>query len=95
MVGRILIELETPNDSRSMFRLIVDEAVVGETLTAAQTHILVGEILDRITIPRRAKDGPRQQQVLSPRFPAEAPTRPWRRRLRLGLRNIWGARPSS
>ncbi len=47
MVGRILIELETPNDSRSMFRLIVDEAVVGETLTAAHAHILVGEILDR------------------------------------------------
>jgi hypothetical protein len=51
-VERIVIELETPGDSRSLFRLRLDEKVVGEYLTAAQAHLLVGEILDRITLPR-------------------------------------------
>ena len=52
-IERIVIELETPGDSRSMFRLRLDDAIVGEGLTAAQAHILVGEILERITLPRR------------------------------------------
>jgi hypothetical protein len=51
-VERIIIELETPDDSRSLFRLRLDNKVVGENLTAAQAHLLVGEILDRITLPR-------------------------------------------
>lgn len=51
-VERIIVELEIPGDSRSMFRLRLDDAIVGENLTAAQAHLLVGEILDRITIPR-------------------------------------------
>ena len=51
-IERIVIELETPGDSRSMFRLRLDDATVGENLTAAQAHLLVGEILDRITLPR-------------------------------------------
>jgi hypothetical protein len=56
-VGRIVIELETPGDSRSMFRLRLDDTTVGEDLTAAQAHILVGEILDPITLPRRQSSG--------------------------------------
>jgi hypothetical protein len=51
-VERIVIELETPGDSRSLFRLRLDYKVVGENLTAVQAHLLVGEILDRITLPR-------------------------------------------
>jgi hypothetical protein len=51
-VERIVIELETPDDSRSLFRLRLDNKVVGENLTAVQAHLLVGEILDRITLPR-------------------------------------------
>jgi hypothetical protein len=51
-VERIVIELETPGDSRSLFRLRLDNKVVGENLTAVQVHLLVGEILDRITLPR-------------------------------------------
>lgn len=47
------IVLETPGDSRTMFRLLLGNAVVGENLTAVQAHVLVGEILDRITVPRR------------------------------------------
>jgi hypothetical protein len=51
-VERIVIELEIPGDSGSLFRLRLDNKVVGEHLTAVQTHLLVGEILDRITLPR-------------------------------------------
>jgi hypothetical protein len=51
-VERIVIELETPGDSRRLFRLRLDNKVVGEHLTAVQAHLLVGEILDRITLPK-------------------------------------------
>jgi hypothetical protein len=51
-IERIVIELETPGDSRSLFRLRLDNKIVGENLTAVQAHLLVGEILDRITLPR-------------------------------------------
>jgi hypothetical protein len=54
-VKRIVIELEIPGDSRSLFRLRLDNKVVGENLTAVQTHLLVGEILDRITLPRASE----------------------------------------
>jgi hypothetical protein len=36
-VERIVIELETPGDSRSLFRLRLDNKVVGEHLTAVLT----------------------------------------------------------
>jgi hypothetical protein len=55
MIKRIVIETETPGDSRSMFRVRMDDLVIGENLTAAQTHLIVGEVLDRITIPRSAR----------------------------------------
>ena len=55
MIERIVIEAETPGDSRTMFRVRMDELVLGENLTAAQAHLIVGEVLDRITLPRPAK----------------------------------------
>ncbi|RBP11935.1 hypothetical protein DFR50_11542 [Roseiarcus fermentans] len=55
MIGRIFVELETPGDSRTMFRLCIDDNVVAGGLTAVQAHILVGEVLDRITLPRRPR----------------------------------------
>ena len=36
-----------------MFRLRIDATPIGEGLTAAQVHLFVGEILDRITLPKR------------------------------------------
>ena len=54
-IERIVIELETRGDSRSMFGLRLDDAIVGENRTAAQAHILVGEILDRVTMPRSGR----------------------------------------
>jgi hypothetical protein len=49
---RIAIELETPGDSRTMFRLLVDEKLIAEGMTAAQTHVLVGDILERLALPK-------------------------------------------
>jgi hypothetical protein len=52
MVRRIVIELETPGDSRTMFRLRIDDSAIADDLTAAQAHVLIGEVLDRITMPK-------------------------------------------
>jgi hypothetical protein len=52
MVRRIVIELETPGDSRTMFRLRIDGSLIADDLTAVQAHILVGEILERIVLPK-------------------------------------------
>jgi hypothetical protein len=51
MVRRIVIEAEPPDDSRTVFRMCVDANLIGEGLTSAQVHMLVGEILDRIDLP--------------------------------------------
>jgi hypothetical protein len=55
MIERIVIETETPGDSLTMFRVLIDRLVIGENLTAAQAHLIVGEVLDRLTLPRPAK----------------------------------------
>jgi len=55
MVRRIVIELETPGDSRTMFRLRIDDSAIADDLTAVQAHILIGEILERITMPRSSE----------------------------------------
>ncbi len=52
MVRQIVIEAETPGDSRTMFRLRIDESAIAEGLTAVQAHVLVGEILERIAVPK-------------------------------------------
>ena len=53
-VKQIVVELETPGDyEEQCFELGLDDKIVGENLTAVQAHLLVGEILDRISIPRR------------------------------------------
>ena len=67
IIERIVIEAETPGDSRTMFRVRMDDLVLGENLTAAQAHLIVGEVLDRITLPRLAKkqsDPPESQSRL-------------------------------
>jgi len=52
LVRQIVIEAETPGDSRTMFRLRIDANPIAEGLTAVQAHILVAEILERIVLPR-------------------------------------------
>ena len=58
MVRQIVIEAETPGDSRTMFRLRVDASPIADGLTAVQTHILVGEILERIAVPKPSEQAP-------------------------------------
>jgi hypothetical protein len=48
---RIVIEFEPPGDSSALFRVLVAEKLIEDGLTAAQTHILVGDILERLTLP--------------------------------------------
>jgi hypothetical protein len=50
---RIVIELESPGDSRTMFRLLIDEKLIADGMTAAQTHILIGDILERLALPNK------------------------------------------
>jgi len=54
-IEQIVIETETPGDSRTMFRVRMNDLVLGQNLTSAQAHLIVGEVLDRITLPRPAK----------------------------------------
>jgi hypothetical protein len=50
---RIIIETESPNDSRTMFRVLVDERLVGQGLTAVQAELVIGEIIERLVLPRK------------------------------------------
>jgi hypothetical protein len=52
MVRQIVIEAETPGDSRTMFRLRIDASLIADDLTSVQAHILVGEIFERIAMPK-------------------------------------------
>ena len=49
-----------------MFRLRLDDNVVGENLTAVQAHLWVGEILDRISIPRLCNPSARKTCSILP-----------------------------
>jgi hypothetical protein len=55
LVRQIVIEAETPGDSRTMFRLRIDANPIAKGLTAVQAHILVAEILERIVLPKLAE----------------------------------------
>jgi hypothetical protein len=68
MVERLVIEMETPNDSRAMFRVRMDDLILGEGLTAAQAHLLVGEVLDRIN--HSSAESEASDQALAPRAPS-------------------------
>jgi hypothetical protein len=53
-----VIEPETPGDSRSLFRLLVGEKVIAEGLTAAQAHIFIGDILEKMTLSKKTHAAP-------------------------------------
>jgi hypothetical protein len=55
---KIEIEGETP-DQRSLFRLTVNGRLIAQSLTAAQAHLLVGEIFEKALLPseKAAKPG--------------------------------------
>ena len=52
LVRQIVIEAETPGDSRSTFRLRIDANPIAEGLTAVQGHILVAEIHECLVLPK-------------------------------------------
>ena len=52
MLRQIVVEAETLGDLRTMFRLRIDANLIAEDLTTAQAHLLVGEILERIALPK-------------------------------------------
>ena len=49
--AKVCFEAQSPGDSRSLFRLRIDEKLIAENLTAAQLHLLIGEILQLLTLP--------------------------------------------
>jgi hypothetical protein len=46
----ITIEPETRGDPGSLFRVFVNHRLIGDRLTAAEAHVLVGDILERTTL---------------------------------------------
>jgi hypothetical protein len=54
---KITIETETPNDSGSMFRVLLDDKPIGADLTAVQSQIVAAEIIERFVLRRRPKTG--------------------------------------
>ncbi len=62
MLGRILVEAETPDDPATMFRLRVAGTVIARGVTEAQAQLLIAEILERIP-PRGRLRGDLAQQV--------------------------------
>jgi hypothetical protein len=65
LVGKILegitIEPETRGDTGSLFRVFVNHLLVGDRLTAAEAHGLVGDILERATLNRSGSTIPLEQ----------------------------------
>ena len=59
MLRRIVFEAESLDDSQTMFRLLVDDSLIARGLTAVQAHILVGEILERISLPMPVRESKR------------------------------------
>jgi hypothetical protein len=50
MFERVCVEHDRAEGSAT-FRLLLDERIIGEGLTAAEVHLLVGEILARVVLP--------------------------------------------
>jgi hypothetical protein len=57
----ITIEQETRGDPGSLFRVFVNHRLIGDCLTAAQVHGLVGDILERVTLNRGVSTIPLEQ----------------------------------
>jgi hypothetical protein len=70
MLRQIVIEAETPGDSRTMFRLRMDASLIADRLTAVQAHVLVGDILERIALPKSSH--PPVDSLVAQQSPAAA-----------------------
>jgi hypothetical protein len=88
MVRQIVIEAETPGDSRSMFRLRMDASPIADGLTAVQAHLLVGEILERIALPKPSERAAlaAESDAVAQEAAGDSPRAlPWRHRLQSRL----------
>ena len=72
---KIILETETADDFRAMFRLHIDDKPIGEGLTAVQAHLLVGDILEKVALP----NGRNRPGIVSSR--ARAAASPGERRI--------------
>jgi hypothetical protein len=50
---KIIIETETPHDSATMFRVLLDDHAIGQGLTAVQAQIVAAEIIERLVLPTK------------------------------------------
>lgn len=50
---RITIENQEQYDPSSLFRVTLNDRLISENLTAAQAHILVGDIFEKALGPKR------------------------------------------
>jgi hypothetical protein len=48
---QLLLEAEDPKNSRSLFRVTLNGKVIASGLTAAQSHLIVGEALEAFVMP--------------------------------------------
>lgn len=55
MAIRIEIEVEYPASRATVFRVLINGAVVAEGLRVSEAHEVVGKSLQRIALPRRRK----------------------------------------
>jgi hypothetical protein len=55
MAIRIEIEAEQPGTRATVFRVLINGAIVAEGLRAGEAHEVVGKSLQRIALPRRRK----------------------------------------
>jgi hypothetical protein len=61
---KIIIETETPNDSGTMFRVLLDDRAIGEGLTAVQAQIVAAEIIERLVLPAKQSSAMRPSPSL-------------------------------
>jgi hypothetical protein len=49
---KIVVEQEKPGDLRTLFRVLVYGEIFADGLTAAQAHVIVGDILETMVLPQ-------------------------------------------
>jgi hypothetical protein len=62
---KIILETETADDFRAMFRLHIDDKPIGEGLTAVQAHLLVGDILEKVALPNGRNRGSQRSRAMA------------------------------
>jgi hypothetical protein len=60
---KIVVEQEKPGNPRTLFRVLMYGNVLAEGLTAAQAHVIVGDILESLVLPQSLQ----KPSVLLPR----------------------------